>query len=187
LIHDDRNTKRANQLFNSKDLTSVVRCLRNNHTVFEELEVSIVDLMVANAVLLATRSGYLWPPILCNSSNVYTLVLKHMKKWRNICTFQIPSAKKNSSSNPQMTPTTLQIQYCYSYSYEILPLNRQLMPWHFQIQHSYLHSNAILNIKMYSCISLGLKITQINIPRNIVERLWHINNVTSYEDLQFKM
>jgi hypothetical protein len=30
---------------------------RNNSTVFEELEVSIVDLMVANAVLLATRSG----------------------------------------------------------------------------------------------------------------------------------
>jgi len=30
--------------------------LRNNNTVFEELEVSIVDLMVANAVLLATQS-----------------------------------------------------------------------------------------------------------------------------------
>jgi hypothetical protein len=29
--------------------------LRNNNTVFEELEVSIVDLTVANAVLLATR------------------------------------------------------------------------------------------------------------------------------------
>ena len=31
--------------------------LRNNNTVIEELEVSIVGLMVANAVLLATRSG----------------------------------------------------------------------------------------------------------------------------------
>ena len=31
--------------------------LRNNSTVFEELEVSFVDLTVANAVLLATRSG----------------------------------------------------------------------------------------------------------------------------------
>ena len=31
--------------------------LRNNSTVFEELEVSIVDLAVGNAVLLATRSG----------------------------------------------------------------------------------------------------------------------------------
>ena len=30
---------------------------RNNSTVIEELEVSIVDLMVANAVLLAARSG----------------------------------------------------------------------------------------------------------------------------------
>jgi hypothetical protein len=30
--------------------------LRNNSTVFEELEVSIVDLTVGNAVLLATRS-----------------------------------------------------------------------------------------------------------------------------------
>ena len=31
--------------------------LKNNSTVFEEFEVSIVDLMVANAVLLATQSG----------------------------------------------------------------------------------------------------------------------------------
>jgi hypothetical protein len=31
--------------------------LRNNSTVFEELEVSIVALTVANTVLLATRSG----------------------------------------------------------------------------------------------------------------------------------
>jgi hypothetical protein len=61
--------------------------LRNNNTVFEELEVSIVDLTVANAVLLATRSKstidtdnssntillflFLW-----NSPNVYTLVWK---------------------------------------------------------------------------------------------------------------
>jgi hypothetical protein len=29
---------------------------------------------------------------------------------------------------------------------------------------SYLHSNAKLNIKMYSCISLGLKIQKIKIP-----------------------
>ena len=40
---------------------------------------------------------------------------------------------------------------------------------------------------MYSCISLGLKITEIKIPGNIVERLWHVNDVTSYEDFQFKM
>jgi len=31
--------------------------LRNNSTVFEELEVSIVDLTVANAVLLATHDS----------------------------------------------------------------------------------------------------------------------------------
>jgi hypothetical protein len=31
--------------------------LRNISTIFEELEVSIVDLTVANAVLLATQSG----------------------------------------------------------------------------------------------------------------------------------
>jgi hypothetical protein len=49
------------------------------------------------------------------------------------------------------------------------------------------HSNAILNIKMYCCISLGPKSTKNKIPRNIVERLWHINNVASYEDFQFKM
>jgi hypothetical protein len=33
----------------------VMQHLRNNSTVFEELEVSIVDLTVAKAVLLATR------------------------------------------------------------------------------------------------------------------------------------
>ena len=40
---------------------------------------------------------------------------------------------------------------------------------------------------MYSCISLGLKITKIKIPGNLVERLCHINNVTSSEGFQFKM
>jgi len=49
-------------------------------------------------------------------------------------------------------------------------------------------SDCSIQIKLnYSCIALGLKITQIKIPRNIVERLWHINNVTSYEDFQFKI
>jgi hypothetical protein len=33
--------------------------IRINRTVFEELAVSIVDLKVANAVILATRSGAL--------------------------------------------------------------------------------------------------------------------------------
>jgi hypothetical protein len=104
---------------------------RNNSTVLEELKVSIVDLTVANAV------GYLWPsnpqlsPTTLQIQYCYsysdeilptcTLVWKHTNKWRNICTFQIPSAKKNNLSNPWLTPTTLQIQYCYSYSYEILP------------------------------------------------------------------
>ena len=32
-----------------------------------------------------------------------------------------------------------------------------------------IHSNAILNIQMYSYIPLGLKITQIKIPRNVVD------------------
>ena len=102
--------------------------LRNNSTVFEELEVSIVDLTVANVVLLATRSGVtvftvfrlltdfvclytyefwlslcriarssvilLLPLFLWNSPNMYILVWKHTNNWRNICTFQIPSAKK---------------------------------------------------------------------------------------------
>ena len=34
-----------------------VSYLRNNNPVFEELEVSIVDLTVANTVLLSTRGG----------------------------------------------------------------------------------------------------------------------------------
>ena len=67
----------------------IVLCeLRNNSTVFEELEVSIVDLTVSNAVLLETRSG---------------------ARKMDIC----------DQSNPQLKPTTLQIQYCYSYFYEI--------------------------------------------------------------------
>ena len=40
----------------------------------------------SNTVLLFL---FLW-----NSPNVYTLVWKHTNKWRNICTFQIPPAKK---------------------------------------------------------------------------------------------
>ena len=44
--------------FVSKEISLQSVCeLRNNSTVFEELEVSIMDLTVANAVLLATRSG----------------------------------------------------------------------------------------------------------------------------------
>ena len=79
-------------------------------TLIEELSVSIVDLTIANAVLLATRSGatktgicdrqiHNWHRQLFNYSsysysfeiipNVYTLVWKHTNKWRNICTFQI--------------------------------------------------------------------------------------------------
>ena len=52
-------------------------------------------------------------------------------------------------------------------------VNRQLMPWNFQIQYSYLHSNAILNIKMYSCIFLGLKITQIKFYEMLLTTFAH--------------
>ena len=38
-----------------------------------------------------------------------------------------------------------------------------------KIQYSYLHSNAILNMPMYSFISLGLKIKPIKIARNDVD------------------
>jgi hypothetical protein len=40
---------------------------------------------------------------------------------------------------------------------------------------------------MYSFISLGLKITKIKIPGNIVERLWHINNLGSVVELVIKL
>ena len=75
----------------------------------------------------------------------------------------------------------------YEFDADDLLLMPIIIPQFEQMQYSYLHSNAMLNIKMYSCISLGLKITQIKIPRNIVERLWHRNNVTSYEEFPFKM
>jgi hypothetical protein len=45
----------------------------------------------------------------------------------------------------------------------------RLMSAKLKINYSYLHFNAILNIKMYSCVSLGLKITQIKIPQNVVD------------------
>ena len=38
----------------------------------------------------------LLPLFLWKSPNMYTLVWKHTNNWRNICTFQIPSAKKKS-------------------------------------------------------------------------------------------
>ena len=38
-------------------LFKTLEYLRNNSTVFKELEVSVVDFTVANAVLLVTRSG----------------------------------------------------------------------------------------------------------------------------------
>jgi hypothetical protein len=43
-------------LYIFKSLLDICK-LRNNNTVFEKLEVSVVDSMVANAVLLATRCG----------------------------------------------------------------------------------------------------------------------------------
>jgi len=57
---------------------------RNNSTVFEELSVSIVDLTVAN--ICFTDSFLFASP-----------VKRHLRP-----------------SNPQLTPPTLQIQYCYS-------------------------------------------------------------------------
>ena len=88
---------------------------KDNSTVCEELEVSVVDLTVENGLLMGREAEpvkrifatvkstidtsnssntvllflFLW-----NSPNVYTLVWKHTNKWRNICSFQIPSAKK---------------------------------------------------------------------------------------------
>ena len=63
----------------------------------------------------------------------------------------------------------------------------QFMPWNFQVQW-------IISILMQYWIwksilayPLGLKITKFKIPRNIVERLWHINNVTSYETSSLKL
>ena len=88
----------------------------------------------SNTVLLFL---FLW-----NSPNVYTLVGKHTNKWRNICTFQIPSAKKIVR---QIHNWHRQL-FKYSTVIPILPLNRQLMLWNFQIQYSYLYSKAILNI-----------------------------------------
>ena len=79
--------------------------LRNNSTVFEELEVSIVDLTVANAVLLATRRGarktdicdreiHNWHRQLCIYSTVILVLMKFSQRVHTCCTFQIPSAKK---------------------------------------------------------------------------------------------
>jgi hypothetical protein len=38
-----------------------------------------------------------------------------------------------------------------------------------KLKIQYLHSNAMVSIKMFSSISLDLKITQIKIPQNVVD------------------
>jgi hypothetical protein len=38
-----------------------------------------------------------------------------------------------------------------------------------KLKIQYLHSNAMVNIKMFSSISLDIKITQIKIPRSVVD------------------
>jgi hypothetical protein len=84
-------------LFYLLNLISRVYCsIFQNQTKFQNATVksTIHTSNSSNTVLLF--------PFLGNSPNVYTLVWKHTDKWRNICTFQIPSAKKNSPSNPQL-------------------------------------------------------------------------------------
>jgi len=65
--------------------------LRNNSTVFEKLEVSIVDSTVANAVLLATRSGatqtdicdlqiHIWHRQLFKYSTVIPILMKYFQR-----------------------------------------------------------------------------------------------------------
>jgi hypothetical protein len=51
----------------------------------------------------------------------------------------------------------------------------------------YLHSNAILNIKMYSCISLGLTITQIKITRNVVDWRGGVHEAQKAWSLRFTL
>jgi hypothetical protein len=86
------------KIWQLKDLILTLFCLfvrriylRNNSTVFEELEVSIVDLTVANAVLLATRSGasktdicdrqiHNWHLQLFNYSTVIPILLKFSQR-----------------------------------------------------------------------------------------------------------
>ena len=84
-------------LFYLLNLISRVYCsIFQNQTKFQNATVksTIHTSNSSNTVLLF--------PFLGNSPSVYTLVWKHTDKWRNICTFQIPSAKKNSPSNPQL-------------------------------------------------------------------------------------
>ena len=61
-----------------------VNQLRNNSTVFEELEVSIVDLMVANAVLLATdicdRQIHNWNRQLFKYGTVIPILMKFSQR-----------------------------------------------------------------------------------------------------------
>ena len=85
-------------LFYLLNLISRVYCsIFHNQTKFQNATVksTIHTSNSSNTVLLFLFLG--------NSPNVYTLVWKHINKWRNICIFQIPSAKKNSPSNPQLT------------------------------------------------------------------------------------
>ena len=96
-------------LFYLLNLISRVYCsIFQNQTKFQNATVksTIHTSNSSNTVLLF--------PFLGNSPNVYTLAWKHTDKWRNICTFQIPSAKKNSPSNPQLKLVFFALQFNFS-------------------------------------------------------------------------
>ena len=96
---------------------------RNNSTVFEEFSVSIVDLtdyfLLAEGIWKVHIFRHLF---VCFQTIVYTLGEFHQNRY-NSAVFEEMSVSivdltvtniRLPSSNPQLTPPTLQIQYCYS-------------------------------------------------------------------------
>jgi hypothetical protein len=119
--------------------------LRNNSTVFEELEVSIVDLTVTNAVLLLFL--FLW-----NSPNMYTLVWKHTNKWRNICPFQICMVVYSAGSSVQsLFPFYFKIINVIQCTdvYSIIKENLKKKYWNFFVWNIWKKCKIIVYLGLY--------------------------------------
>ena len=91
-------------LFYLLNLISRVYCsIFQNQTKFQNATVKI-----HNSHLQLFKYSIIIPILRKFSQRVHT------DKWRNICTFQIPSAKKNSPSNPQLKLFFFALQFNFS-------------------------------------------------------------------------
>jgi hypothetical protein len=120
-------------------------------------------------------------PVVCTVCRLYCVLFVLCVVCIVCCLYCLLFVITDNTNNRQYKRQTIQtIDNINDRQYKqqtVQTTDNKLEIWWSQIEFT-LHYNAILNIKMYSCISLGLKITKIKIPGNIVERLWHIEQRT---------